>query len=334
MPVTIYDVARESGFSMATVSRVINGSTQVKPATRKKVLEVVERLGYRPNAVARGLASKKTTTVGVIIPDISNSFFAEVVRGIEDIASMYNYNIILCNSDRSIDKEITLINTLFEKQVDGLLFMGGKVTDVHLNIFQTAYVPVVLATTKDSDRIFPSVDINHFLAAKDAVKAFIDSGHTKIGYISGPLSDPLSGYERFSGYKDALKEANIPFKEEYIRVGNYYYESGMEAMKFFLTLKERPTAIFASSDEMAVGAIHVIQEKGLNVPIDIEVRGFDDTSISSMVRPLLSTVSQPQYDIGAVAMRFLTKHMNNEPIQDQIVVLQHKLIDRQSTKKM
>ncbi|MGD9679436.1 MAG: substrate-binding domain-containing protein, partial [Vulcanibacillus sp.] len=253
---------------------------------------------------------------------------------IEDIASMYNYNIILCNSDRNIDKELNLINTLFEKQVDGLLFMGGEVTDSHLNTFQTSCVPVVLATTKDKNRIFPSVDINHFLAAKDAVKAFIDSGHSRIGFISGPLSDPLSGHERFLGYKEALKGAGISFNEDYVRIGNYYYESGMEAMKFFLKLNEIPTAILASSDEMAVGAIHVIQEQDLNVPNDIEVRGFDDTAISSMVRPLLSTVSQPQYDIGAVAMRFLTKHMKNELIEDQIVVLQHKLINRQSTKKM
>lgn len=135
MTVTIYDVAREAGVSMATVSRVVNNNPNVKPQTRKKVYEAIERLGYRPNAVARGLASKKTTTVGVVIPDISNSIFAEIARGIEDIANMYHYNIILCNADKRKEKEIRVINTLLEKQVDGLLFMGGTVTDEHIQAF-------------------------------------------------------------------------------------------------------------------------------------------------------------------------------------------------------
>lgn len=334
MPITIYDVARESGFSMATVSRVVNGNTNVKPTTRKKILETIERLGYRPNAVARGLASKKTTTVGVVIPDISNTFFAEVARGIDDIAGMYNYNIILSNSDKKLEKELTLINTLLEKQVDGLLFMGGEVTESHLNIFNSSSVPIVLAATKDPNNSFPSVDIDHFQAAKDAVESFVKAGHKKIAMISGPLTDPLTGYARFEGYKEALIEANLPFDDQYVRIGDYHYESGMEAMKYFLTLEEKPTAVFAISDEMAVGAIHVIQDQGLNVPNDIEVMGFDNTPISSMVRPLLSTIAQPQYDIGAVAMRFLTKHINKEPISDQIVILQHQILNRKSTKNL
>lgn len=332
MPVTIYDVARESGYSMATVSRVVNGSTNVKPDTRKKILETIERLGYRPNAVARGLASKKTTTVGVVIPDISNSFFAEVARGIDDIASMYKYNIILSNSDKNIEKELSLINTLLEKQVDGLLFMGGEVTEDHLTIFNSSSVPIVLAATKDPKNIFPSVDINHKKAAFDATNAFISTGHKRIAFISGPLTDPLTGYERFQGYKQALEEANITFDENLVRVGNYHYKSGMDASSYFLGLDNKPTALLAASDEMAVGAIHAIQDKGFNVPNDIEVRGFDNIPISSMVRPLLSTVAQPQYDIGAVAMRFLTKHINGEPIEDQRVILEHQLINRKSTK--
>lgn len=332
MPVTIYDVARESGYSMATVSRVVNGSTNVKPETRKKILETIERLGYRPNAVARGLASKKTTTVGVVIPDISNSFFAEVARGIDDIASMYKYNIILSNSDKNTEKELTLINTLLEKQVDGLLFMGGEVTEDHLVIFNSSSVPVVLAATKDPKNIFPSVDINHKKASFDATKAFINAGHKRIAFISGPLTDPLTGYERFQGYKQAIEEAEITFDDNLVRVGNYHYTSGMDAMNYFLESANKPTAVLAASDEMAVGAIHAIQDKGLSVPNDIEVRGFDNIPISSMVRPLLSTVAQPQYDIGAVAMRFLTKHINGEPIEDQRVILEHQLINRKSTK--
>src|SRR5690606_25556048 len=159
--VTIYDVAREAGVSMATVSRVVNNNPTVKPATRKKVFEAIERLGSRPNAVARGLASKKPTTGGVGIPDISNAIPAEVARGIEDIANMYHYNIILCNADKKKDKEIRVINTLLEKQVVGLLFMGGAVTEEHQQAFKTANVPIVLCATSDESEQIPSVDIDH-----------------------------------------------------------------------------------------------------------------------------------------------------------------------------
>src|SRR5690554_2625824 len=147
--ITIYDVAREANVSMATVSRVVNGNPNVKPATRKKVLEVIERLGYRPNAVARGLASKRTTTVGVIIPDISNILFAELARGIEDIATMYKYNIILSNSDQNPDKELHLLNTMLGKQVDGIVFMSGNVTEKLAQEFEKSPVPVVLAGSID-----------------------------------------------------------------------------------------------------------------------------------------------------------------------------------------
>ena len=168
---------------MATVSRVVNNNPNVKPQTRKKVFEAIERLGYRPNAVARGLASKKTTTVGVVIPDISNSIFAEVARGIEDIANMYHYNIILCNADKKKEKEIRVINTLLEKQVDGLLFMGGVVTEEHIQAFRTSSVPVVLCGTKDENQAMASVDIDHEKAAFDAVNVLIEAGHRDIAMI-------------------------------------------------------------------------------------------------------------------------------------------------------
>nr|WP_156281592.1 catabolite control protein A [Paenibacillus sp. NEAU-GSW1] len=328
--VTIYDVAREAGVSMATVSRVVNNNPNVKPATRKKVFEAIERLGYRPNAVARGLASKKTTTVGVVIPDISNAIFAEVARGIEDIANMYHYNIILCNADKRKDKEIRVINTLLEKQVDGLLFMGGAVTDEHMQAFKTANVPIVLCATTDENGEIPSVDINHENAAYDAVRKLIDLGHKRIAMISGTLQDPANGYARFQGYKRALEEAGIGHNESLVRVGNYRYESGADAMKYFLELSERPTAVFAATDEMAIGAIHSIQDNGLKVPEDFSVISVDNSRMASMVRPQLTTVAQPMYDIGAVSMRLLTKLMKKETVDQSKVILPHEIIVRQS----
>ncbi|AJY76426.1 catabolite control protein A [Paenibacillus beijingensis] len=330
MTVTIYDVAREAGVSMATVSRVVNNNPNVKPQTRKKVYEAIERLGYRPNAVARGLASKKTTTVGVVIPDISNSIFAEVARGIEDIANMYHYNIILCNADKKKDKEIRVINTLLEKQVDGLLFMGGTVTDEHLQAFKTANVPVVLCATTDEKGTIPSVDIDHEAAAYDAVKTLINQGHTKIAMISGTLQDPANGYARFHGYKRALEESGISYDEDLVRIGNYRYESGVEAMKHFLDRSDKPTAVFSATDEMAIGTIHAIQDEGLKVPDDISVISVDNSRMASMVRPQLSAVAQPMYDIGAVSMRLLTKLMKKENVELSKVVLPHEVVARQS----
>jgi LacI family transcriptional regulator len=330
LTVTIYDVAREAGVSMATVSRVVNNNPNVKPQTRKKVFEAIERLGYRPNAVARGLASKKTTTVGVVIPDISNAIFAEVARGIEDIANMYRYNIILCNADKKKEKEISVINTLLEKQVDGLLFMGGTVTKEHIEAFKSSSVPIVLCATTDDNNAIPAVDINHEKAAYDAVQLLIQQGHRNIGMISGTLQDPANGFARFQGYKKALEEANIPVLDEHIRVGNYRYESGIEAMKYFISLADKPTAIFAATDEMAIGAIHTIQDANLKVPEDISVISVDNSRMASMVRPLLTTVAQPMYDIGAVSMRLLTKLMNKENVELTKIVLPHELIIRKS----
>lgn len=330
MTVTIYDVAREAGVSMATVSRVVNNNPNVKPQTRKKVIEAIEKLKYRPNAVARGLASKKTTTVGVVIPDISNNIFAEVARGIEDIATMYHYNIILCNADKQKDKEIRVINTLLEKQVDGLLFMGGTITDEHLRAFESSTIPVVLCATSDPNATAPYVDIDHEAAAYDAVQALIAAGHRDIAMMSGTLEDPTVGYARHQGYKKALQEAGIAFREDYVRVGDYSYESGMELMHYFLNLPERPTALFSANDEMAIGAIHTIQDFGLSVPDHISVISVDNIRMASMVRPQLTTVAQPMYDIGAVSMRLLTKFMNKETVDDTRVILPHRLIERQT----
>lgn len=317
---------------MATVSRVVNGNPNVKPATRKKVLEAIERLGYRPNAVARGLASKKTTTVGVIIPDISSIFFAELARGIEDIATMYNYNIILSNSDQNKDKEIHLLNTMLGKQVDGIVFMGGKITEEHVEEFKRSPVPIVLVATLEKSEEIPSVNIDYQQATYELVTEFIEKGHKNIGLVSGPLDDPINGEEKFLGYRRALEDAGLQVDENMVSVGDYTYDSGIEAMTGFISQDNMPTAIFAGTDEMALGVIHGAQDNGYKVPEDLEVVGFDNTRLATMVRPTLSTVVQPMYDIGAVAMRLLTKFMNKETVEDQTVVLPHRIQHRNSTK--
>lgn len=333
MNVTIYDVAREANVSMATVSRVVNGNPNVKPTTRKKVLEAIERLGYRPNAVARGLASKKTTTVGVIIPDISSIFYSELARGIEDIATMYKYNIILSNSDQNKDKEFHLLNTMLGKQVDGIVFMSGNITEEHISEFEKSPVPIVLAATVESSNSVPSVTIDSEQASFDAVSELAAKGHKKIGFVSGPMSEPVNSEKKLAGYKRALESAGLSFNEEYVVEGDYTYDSGIEGFERLNELAEKPTAIFVATDEMALGVIHSAQDLGISIPDEIEIIGFDNTRLALMVRPQLTSVVQPMYDIGAVAMRLLTKYMNKEQVDEQIVVLPHRIEHRQSTKQ-
>jgi LacI family transcriptional regulator len=330
--ITIYDVAREANVSMATVSRVVNGNPNVKPVTRKKVLEVIERLGYRPNAVARGLASKKTTTVGVIIPDISNIFFAELARGIEDIATMYKYNIILSNSDQNKEKELHLFNTMLGKQVDGIVFMSGNITAEHVEEFEKSPAPIVLAGSIEETGTIPSVNIDYEQAVYDSVKEFIEKGHKHIAFVVGPLHEPKNAEKKLIGYQRALEEAGIPFNEELIVEGDYTYDSGLEAFDKLLEASDKPTAILVGSDEMALGVVHGAEDKGYKIPEDFEVITSDNTRLALMVRPQLTTVVQPLYDIGAVAMRLLTKLMNKEKVSEQIVVLPHRIEHRNSTK--
>ncbi|MGM0843903.1 MAG: catabolite control protein A [Bacillota bacterium] len=332
MNVTIYDVAREANVSMATVSRVVNGNPNVKPATRKKVAEVIDRLGYRPNAVARGLASKKTTTVGVVIPDISNIFFAELARGIEDIATMYKYNIILSNSDQNIEKELHLLNTMLGKQVDGIVFMGGNITEQHVREFELSPVPIVLAGTVEDSGKIPSVNIDYQAAAYDAVKELINKGHKKVAYVSGPFHDKVNNEAKLPGYKQALEEAGIEFNEELVVEGDYTYDSGLEAWQKLNELTDKPTAVFVGNDEMALGVVHGAQDQGVNIPGEAEVISFDNTRLALMVRPQLTSIVQPLYDIGAVSMRLLTKYMNKEKVDENTVVLPHRIEERDSTK--
>ncbi|MCM3572229.1 catabolite control protein A [Mesobacillus subterraneus] len=332
MNITIYDVAREANVSMATVSRVVNGNPNVKPATRKKVMEVIDRLGYRPNAVARGLASKKTTTVGVIIPDNASPFFAELARGIEDIATMYKYNIILSNSDQNIEKELHLLNTMLGKQVDGIVFMGGNIKAEHVEEFKKSPVPIVLAGSIEETGEIPSVNIDYEQATFDAVSAFIEKGHKEIAFVIGPQIEPINKDKKLEGYKRALKDAGIEYNEELVVEGDYTYDSGLEAIERILELNQKPTAILVGSDEMALGVVHGAFDRGYSVPEDFEVISSDNTRLTLMVRPQLTTIVQPLYDIGAVAMRLLTKYMNKENVDENIVVLPHRIENRKSTK--
>lgn len=328
--ITIYDVAREADVSMATVSRVVNGNPNVKPATRKKVLEVIERLDYRPNAVARGLASKKTTTVGVIIPDVSNMFFASLARGIDDIATMYKYNIILANSDGDNIKEVHVLNNLLAKQVDGIIFMGHHITDEIRGEFSRSKTPVVLAGSIDPDNQVGSVNIDYQAATKEAVQILVKNGHKDIAFVSGALIDPINGHARLGGYKQALEEAGIAYNEGLIFEAPYSFRDGLRLVERLRN--SGATAAFISDDELAVGILDGLLDAGVKVPEEFEIITSNNSLLTDVVRPKLTTITQPLYDMGAVAMRLLTKLMNKEEVEQKTIILPFGISEKGSTK--
>lgn len=329
--VTIYDVAREASVSMATVSRVVNGNPNVKPATRKKVLAVIDRLDYRPNAVARGLASKRTTTVGVIIPDVTNVYFSTLARGIDDVATMYKYNIILANSDGNEEKEIQVVNTLLAKQVDGIIFMGNRITDKLRDQFKHARTPIVLAGSVDDQDEVESVHIDYIAAVEEAIRDLVSHGNKRIAFVSGPLSDPINGEYRLKGYKKVLAENNIEYDPNLVFETDYSYHAG-ETMWPALSAVSA-TAAFVGDDELAAGVLNSAQDAGVKVPEDFEVVTSNNSEITQMVRPKLTSITQPLYDIGAVSMRYLTKMMNQEDDDDsKTILLPYGYVKRASTK--
>ncbi|MGS4810966.1 catabolite control protein A [Streptococcus sp. Z554] len=328
--VTIYDVAREAGVSMATVSRVVNGNKNVKENTRKKVLEVIDRLDYRPNAVARGLASKRTTTVGVVIPDITNTYFAALAKGIDDIAEMYKYNIVLANSDEDDEKEVAVVNTLFSKQVDGIIFMGYHLTEKIRSEFSRSRTPVVLAGTVDVEHQLPSVNIDYKNATADAVRHLLKH-NKKIAFVSGPLVDDINGKIRLVGYKDALKEVGVNYSEGLVFESKYRYDDGYALAERLVSSKA--TAAIVTGDELAAGLLNGLADHGISVPEDFEIITSDDSQIARYTRPNLTTIAQPLYDLGAISMRMLTKIMHKEELEEREVLLPHGLTERKSTRK-
>lgn len=330
--ITIYDVAREAGVSMATVSRVVNGNPNVKDATRQKVLDVIERLDYRPNAVARGLASKKTTTVGVIIPDVTNVYFSSLARGIDDVAAMYKYNIILANSDESYQKEIHVLNTLLAKQVDGIIYLGHTLSDEMRQAFMRSRTPVILAGSIDPTGQVGSVNINYIEATRAATAQLIRNGNTRIALVTGGLKQPINSQYRLKGYQQALNSAGIPYDESLVFETEYSYDAGLKVWDRVKVANA--AAAMVGDDELAVGILDGALDDGIKIPTDFELITSNNTKLTKMVRPQLTSISQPLYDIGAVAMRLLTKVMNKEEVTDNTILLPYGIINRGSTKNI
>ena len=299
----IVDVALKAKVSIATVSRVVNKSPhKVNPLTRERVLKVIGELDYRPNALAKGLLAKKTMTLGIIIPDISNPYYSEIVRGIQDVADHYGYAVILLNTDRNQDRIIKHIYCLREKSADGIIFSGGAIQgDNVLSSLKELRERVVVIGRHKVD--LPALRIDSIGGAAKATQHLIDLGHKRIGFIGGPLHS-ASARDRLTGYRDALVRNGYNVDKTFMGRGDFTPRSGYLSARELIE-KGGVTAIFAANDQMAFGAIRAAREFRLGVPEDLAVAGFDNIPFSSYFNPPLTTVKIPMYHIGAAAVEML-----------------------------
>ncbi len=334
MTVTIKDVAKRAGVSISTVSRVINNSKPVSNEIRQKVLKIIEETGYAPNPVARSLVMKKSQLIGVVVPDISNFFIGEILSGIEEIGKMYGYDILLCSTYGDLSQEIRYLNLLRAKQVEGIVLMTWNLQEDLVNCISNMDIPVVLINRNTSKLLIPSVSIDNFKAAYEMTCYLIKNGHQKIAFIRSNLDDDTFGLEQYQGYKQALDEHGIKMDEKLVKYGSFKLEKGYEIVNEFIHEKNLPTAIFATSDATAIGALNCLLDKGYRVPEDVSVVGFNDIKLASIIRPNLTTIHQPIYDIGAVAIRIIIKKINKEELGSDIVILPHELIERESSQKI
>lgn len=324
------DVAERAEVSVTTVSHVVNETRHVSDELRERVQEAMDALGYRPNRLARSLRRGETHTIGVVVPDSSNPFFAEVARGVEDTSFAQRYSVILCNSDGDLEKELFYTNVLTAKQVDGILFVAAGVSTEHIRTLQKQKVPLVVV-----DREIPDVSVDEVLTdnvygGESVTRHLIDLGHRRIGCITGP-SNVTPSADRVTGYGRALEEASLPFDEEIVLKGDFQYEGGYRAAERLLTMDDPPTAIFACNDLMAVGVIRAAREMGWRVPDDLSVVGFDDVRLASFTSPPLTTVAQPKYEMGVVATELLLERMESRDRPPQHRLLETRLVVRQST---
>lgn len=332
MAASIKDVAREAGVSIATVSRVLNDIDVVNEETKKKVVEAIKKLGYRPNIVARSLKTQRTRTIGILIPDISSQFYPEIVRGAEDVANIYDYNVMLCNSDFDIDKEKEYLRVLKEKMVDGVLYMSSSLENDILDLINELDVKTVLVETDDKNANLPSVTIDNIKATYETTKYLIDKNIKDIAFIGVSRDDNNAWRKRYTGYKNALEESGIAVREELTYFHNLKVETGYNGVMEIMNKGGKPEAIVCASDEIAMGAINALRDKGLKVPEDVSVIGFNDIDLARAFYPKLTTVHQPMYDMGSVAMRMLIKLINNKVLEEGHFVLNYNLVERDSCK--
>lgn len=332
--ITILDIARELGLSKSTVSRALTGNPNVHPDTRKAILELAQKWDYQRNMLAIGLITRKTNTIGIIVPELYGSYFPQAIIGAQEVFNQAGYTVIICQSNEAYETEVNNTKVMLEKQVDGLLVSITKETKNfgHLTLFQRKGIPVVLFNRVCDEMDAPKVIVDDYEGAFNAVEHLIQSGKKRIAHLAGP-SSLLISVKRLNGYKAALKKHNMEWDEDLVICYNLDIERVKIYVNHLLSLERPPDALFAVNDTTAVEAIQVIKKKGWRIPEDIAVVGFSDDFVSRLIDPPLTTVAQPVKDIGKTAAQLLIDQMNREVSEWKsiIKVLKTELIIRQSS---
>ncbi|QTN00974.1 substrate-binding domain-containing protein [Sediminibacillus dalangtanensis] len=325
---TIHQVAKQAGVSVATVSRVLNGQNSVTAKTRIKVEDAIKKLNYEPSLLGRNLRNSESRLLLVLIPNISNPFYSEIINGIENTAIELDYNILLCETDTNAERENIYFDLVRKKMADGIISMDPAVnTDTLIRLAENH--AIIQCSEYAVDSGIPYVTIDNAEAAYRAVKYLIKIGHQQIALINSDKKY-LYARQRQLGYQKALEESNMELEDSLIvHTQGLDFSYGQQAMKKIFMQKERPTAVFAVSDMLAIGALKEIHNQGLKVPEDIAIIGFDKIAFSNMTHPTLTTISQPMYEMGEAAADMLVKKIQGEEVES--LILDHELVIREST---
>ena len=326
--VKMSDVAKAAKVSTATVSRVLSNPETVKAETREKVMTVIRELKYQPNVLARHLRRNETNTILVVVPNIMNTVFSEIVGGIEEAAAKNSYRVLLRNTNRDVENEYQALDHLKQHQVDGVIMLSERIDKDTLEAIYKEY-PIVLASAYIDGLKVPAVSIDNISSSREATEHLINLGHKRIAHITGPMYSSIT-LDRLKGYQQALYLNHLKVDSILVQEGDFTFESGYNQMLKYLSLNNRPTAVFSANDEMAFGAVKAIIEKGLSVPGDIAVVGFDNIKFSSIFEPPLTTVAQPKFEMGKKAMELLLEQMNGVAPLPTHYVLDSDLIIRES----
>jgi DNA-binding LacI/PurR family transcriptional regulator len=326
---TLRDVARHAGVSVPTAARALGGYGHVSPATRDRVLRAARALDYQTNAIARSMIKGRTHTLGVIVSDNANPFFAAVVRGIEDVVLARGYAIMLCNTDEDPAKEALYLAMVRQKRADGVIISPSRAAARLLRPLSAGGVPVVQVDRRVRGLEADAVVCDNRAGVAAAVEHLVRLGHRRIGMISGPRQ-VYTGRERLAAFRAALRRAGLPVVERWILEGTFKEDSGYELAGRFLRDRRRPTAIFVANNLMTIGALLRLKETGVRIPEEMAVVGFDDMDWAPILTPPLTAVAQPSYDLGRVAGTLLLQRLETGPGRPRTVVLQPHLVVRES----
>ncbi|MBX5474348.1 MAG: LacI family DNA-binding transcriptional regulator [Thermoleophilia bacterium] len=327
---TIYDVAREAGVSTATVSRMLNDTGQIAPATREAIEQAIERLGYLPNTIARSLVTKSTQTIAFLLPDITNPFYASLVSGIQQVALESGHTMLLCTTEGDPERELEYLNLLRAKQVDGALMDGLVVPPERIAQFVADGFPIVCLDRDVRSRSVPLVQVDNKLGARLAMEHLLGLGHRRIAHIEGAPELRISA-QRLGGYREALAAAGIREDPRLVATGRFSEDGGYEATRELLGRDVSFTAVFAANDLSAIGAINALTQSGLRVPEDVSVIGFDDLRLSAHTIPPLTTIHQPAVEIARRATEILIDLINGRRVRKLRYLLEPTLVVRSST---